>query len=108
MASSYRTILLLILCTIIYFGCNIEYFDNIIKMSSDELNKNRGSLGNANCHKCGRRKDIHDCISYHKKERSIEDSMSYYNDKFIEMKNDCYNCLTDDISLVSNFSEYPY
>jgi len=113
-----KIIIVLLLHAILYSDCYAEYFDNVLGTTHEELNNNRGLLGNfyVDCHKCGRERTLNDMTYNYKcnnlteytKKHNIEDSMSYHNNKYIDMKNQCYNCILKNTSLTRNYKDFPY
>ena len=112
-----KIIIVLLLHAILYSDCYAEYFDNVLGTTPDELNNNRGLLGNfyVDCDKCGRDRILEDRNTNKQKRKfqndkkhNIEDSMSYHNNKYIDMKNQCYNCLLNNTSLTRNYKDFPY
>lgn len=108
-----KIISVLVLHAILYSDCYAEYFDNVVGKTPEELNTNRGLLGTfyVDCHKCGRDRILEDNNKQirkfkQNKKHDITDSMSYYNDKYIDMKNQCYNCLLNNTSLKRNYKDY--
>lgn len=115
---SFYNIILFILTILLYIIICIckytEYYDNLIGLSPENINDNRGLLGNfyVDCHKCDRNrildsdnnKQLRTCT----KDKIYNDTegMRYYS-KYIDMGNNCYNCLIDNRLITRNYKDLP-
>lgn len=99
--------ILLLYCILYSIYCN-EHFNNIsVELSGFYID----------CTKCGKNRIFEDMIHTYKckyiednkKYHNIEDSMSYYDNKYIDIKNQCYNCVLDNNTNITirNYKDIP-